>query len=235
MTYDTLASYYDDLVKDEQATQDWVQWIQRFQKPCDFLELACGSGEITHCLENLGYTMTALDLSQPMIDRAKAKDDRITFTCQDMKDLSNFGQFDAIACLCDSFNYILSKAEIEAFFKEVAMHLKAGGHFFFDTHTLDRLKEFHEEWNETGTFEDGLKYQWSITSEDDWIYQDFAFYLKNGQVIQEHHLQRVYEPEFLAQAFQKYFTVVDVCTDFFEPGICEGEKYFYVLERKAEI
>ena len=47
MIYDTLASYYDALVKDEEATLSWVHWIESFQKPYSMLELACGSAEIT--------------------------------------------------------------------------------------------------------------------------------------------------------------------------------------------
>lgn len=233
MNYNTLASYYDDLVKDDQATQAWVDWIQRFQKPCSMLELACGSGEITHTLHHLGYQMSALDLSQAMIDKARTKDDEIVYYCQDMKDLSNLGSYEAMACLCDSFNYLLSIEDVKTFFKEVSSHLKEGGLFFFDTHSLDRLSEFEQEWNETGTFVDGLHYQWSISSEDDWIYQDFAFYLPNGQVKQEHHLQRVYEPKSLEQAFLPYFSIVDVCTDFDLVGIQEGEKYFYVLKKEG--
>lgn len=233
MNYNTLATYYDDLVKDDQATQAWVDWIQRFQKPCPMLELACGSGEITHSLHRLGYQMSALDLSQAMIDKARSKDDEIDYYCQDMKNLSNLASYDAMACLCDSFNYLLSMEDVKIFFKEVSAHLKEGGLFFFDTHSLDRLSEFEQEWNETGTFEDGLHYQWSISSEDDWIYQDFAFYLPNGQVKQEHHLQRVYEPKDLEQAFSPYFSIVDICTDFDLSGIQEGEKYFYVLKKEG--
>ncbi len=63
--------------------------------------------------------MTALDLSQPMIDRAKAKDDRITFTCQDMKDLSNFGQFDAIACLVTALITSYPKLKLKRFLKKL--------------------------------------------------------------------------------------------------------------------
>lgn len=232
MMYNQLASYYDDLVKDEEATQAWVQWIESSCKPCSFLELACGSGEITHQLSQDGFTMDALDLSQDMIDQAQKKDDSIHFYCQNMLDLSNLGQYDAMACLCDSFNYLLDQKEVETLFQEVHHHLNEGGYFFFDTHALDRLTEFEEEWNETGTFEDGVSYQWSIESEDDWIYQDFAFYMLDGSILQEHHLQRVYQPKELEEIFSPYFDVVDIKTDFDLPGIQPGEKYFYVLRKK---
>ena len=102
--------------------------------------------------------------------------------------------------------------------------------FFFDTHSLDRLVEFEEEFNETGCFED-CQYQWSILSEDDYIYQDFAFYLDDGKIVQEHHIQRVYTPEWLETELKKYFEILKVTTDFDLEGIQEGEKYFYVCRR----
>ena len=231
--YDTLASYYDALVKDEEATRDWVHWIEKYQKPCTFLELACGSGEITQSLAEDGYTMTALDLSEAMICQAKRKDteQKIQFLVQDMRNLSSLPVFDAIACLCDSFNYILSSEEVGAFFQEVYTHLKPEGLFFFDTHSLDRLEEFQEEFNETGHIDD-IDYQWSITSEEEIIYQDFAFYLADGQVIQEHHMKRVYDPLFLKEALEPWFTIEHITTDFVNEGIQSGEKYFYVCRRK---
>lgn len=236
MIYNTLANYYDDLVKDEEATQAWVDWIYRFCKPCSTLELACGSGEITHALADLDYSMTALDLSMEMVKRAQEKDHahKIHFLCQNMLNLKNLKQFDCILCLCDSFNYLLEDQDVERFFQEVHDHLNDDGYFFFDMHSLDRLDEFSEEFNETGCFDDDTQYQWSIMSEDDFVYQDFAFFLNDGKVIQEHHIQRVYDPTWLSKKLSAYFEIVDVCTDFELDGIDEGEKYFYVLRKKGK-
>ena len=134
MIYNTLAHYYDALVKDEEASREWVSWIESELAPCDCLELACGSGEITEMLALKGYTMTALDLSEEMVKQAKSKnlEGSIEFLCQDMRNLSNLGSYSGIFCLCDSFNYILEKEEIDAFFHEVSQHLKPNGLFFFD-------------------------------------------------------------------------------------------------------
>jgi SAM-dependent methyltransferase len=236
MIYNTLANYYDALVKDEEASRQWVEWIQSKSEACSCLELACGSGEITEMLANLNYKVTALDLSQEMVKRAKEKnvEQNIEFLCQDMRDLSNLGDFHIILCLCDSFNYLLDKDDVKKFFHEVYLHLNQGGRFFFDTHALDRLEEFSQEYNETGEFEDGCKYQWSIMSEDDYVYQDFAFYTKQG-VIQEHHIQRVYDPKWLEKELSAYFEIESVCTDFGLERICEGEKYFYICRKKENV
>lgn len=236
MIYNTLAHYYDRLVKDEEATQAWVRWILNFVLGNSILELACGSGEITLELARHKKAVDALDLSAEMIKEAKEKEysESIRFWVQNMLDLSGLPKYDAILCLCDSFNYLLEKEEVVQFFKGCYEHLNPNGYLLFDTHSLDRLTEFEGEFNETGTFEDGVQYQWSIMAEEDWIYQDFAFYLEDGTIQEEHHLQRVYDPAWLEQAFGPYFELVDLTTDFDRVGIEEGEKYFYVLRRKGE-
>lgn len=42
-------------------------------KPLDVLDLACGTGEITRALLSLNHRVTALDFSEAMIERARAK------------------------------------------------------------------------------------------------------------------------------------------------------------------
>lgn len=235
MMYNTLAHYYDCLVKDEEATQAWVNWILDFVEGDSILELACGSGEITIELAHHHKQIDALDLSEEMIKAAQEKvhSEPIRFFKQNMLDLSFLPTYDAILCLCDSFNYLLEKEEVLQFFKACYEHLKEEGYLLFDTHSLDRLIEFGGEFNETGAFEDGVQYQWSIMAEEEWIYQDFAFYFEDGTIQKEHHLQRVYDPSWLKEAFSPYFELVDLRTDFDQAGIVEGEKYFYVLKRKG--
>ena len=72
-----------------------------------------------------------------------------------------------------------------------------------------------------------------IMAEDDYVYQDFAFYMKD-KVVQEHHIQRVYDPIWLSDTLSKYFDVLKVTTDFDIEGIAPGEKYFYVCRKKVQ-
>lgn len=232
MIYQTLADYYDALVQDDEATQAWVDWILSFVQQGDFLELACGSGEITTELGK-SFSMTAMDLSSEMVERAKEKEGAkaIQWKTGDMRHLDEYGQYDVIGCFCDSINYILEKDEIESMFEQCAQHLNSDGWFLFDTHSLDRLEEFKESYEETGTFKDGMDVQWVITSEEDFIYQDFAFYYPE-RTLQEHHIQRVYDPNWLKEVLEKWFTIVSIKTDFDEEGIVPGEKYFFACQKK---
>lgn len=235
MIYDILAGYYDDLVRDDEATKQWVDWIESYNPKKDFLELACGTGEITLQLAK-NHQVSALDLADHMVEAAKAKDidHQVDFQTGDMRDLSKFGEFDAIGCFCDSFNYLLEEEEVRAFFKEVKAHLREDGLFFFDSHALARIDEFalDHAYSEAGTFEDGTNVQWEIASTPEGlIYQDFAFYLPD-QTIAEHHIQRVYDPEWLIQVVKEDFEILSLTTDWEIEGADEGEKYFFVCKKK---
>lgn len=232
--YETLGHYYDALVRDEEAAQKWVDWIESFAPGQTFLELACGSGEITVRLSAL-HQLSALDLSAAMLEAARAKDSagRIAFYQQDMRDLSGLGVFDAIGCFCDSFNYLVDERDVQAFFQETAAHLKDGGLLLFDSHGLSRLEEFEDDYEEAGTFEDGTQVQWMISTENSLLYQDFAFY-QDGNTIEEHHLQRVYSPQQLTDWLDAAgFEVIDLCGDFGEAGLDTCEKYFFACRKKA--
>lgn len=233
MMYHTLAHYYDALVGDPEAIAAWVHWIEKHADHGSFLELACGSGEITLQLSK-EFTVTAMDLSADMVEQAKTKPgaERIEWKVGDMRDLSEYGKYDAVGCFCDSFNYILEPKEAEDFLHACAGHLNPGGWLLFDTHSMDRLEEFEEPYDETGTFDDGMNVQWVISAEEGLIYQDFAFYYPERTVV-ENHIQRVYDPLWLRGILQKDFEVVEISTDFDQPGIVEGEKIFFACRKKA--
>ena len=82
MIYHDLADYYDDLVKDEEATMRWADLTESVlgKQRKKILELACGSAEISLELSLRGYSVLATDLSQDMLNKAKAKNDLLPFS-----------------------------------------------------------------------------------------------------------------------------------------------------------
>ncbi|WP_294729613.1 class I SAM-dependent methyltransferase [uncultured Faecalibaculum sp.] len=231
MNYGILARYYDALVKDDEATLQWVNWIGRRGRT--LLDCACGSGEITRQLAGLYEQTAGMDLSPDMIRAASAKDpeNTVTWLAGDMTDLDSLGTWDVITCLCDSVNYLDRQGFIQ-WLDQVHDHLNDGGWLCFDMHSLDRLEEFDQGYVETGTFDDGTQVQWVIESEEDRLYQDFAFYLTDGTTLQEHHVQHVHDPAFVEEELKRRFDIASVTTDFDLPGLQPGEKYFYICRKK---
>lgn len=234
MAYQILAGYYDDLVKDDQAAERWASWVRQWMDSGRFLELACGSGEITRRLSQF-LDVRALDLSADMLEHAAKKPgmEKVALECRNMLDLSGMDTYQGIGCFCDSFNYLSEPEEVQTFFKECADHLEENGVLLFDMHAFSRLDEFAEGYEECGTFADGTQLQWVIQSEDDLLYQDFAFYTDKGLVC-EHHLQRVYTLEQIRSWMDKRLEIEDVLTDFTLPGEQEGEKVFVVCRKKEQ-
>lgn len=231
MMYEKLADYYDALVSDEEATLAWCDLIEHYVKGKEVLELACGSGEITCELAKRGYHMFASDISESMLEKTRAKNVYgMELACLDMRKFELNRKFDAILCLCDSFNYILKDEDVESMFDCVVNHLNDDGYFIVDMHTRDRLDEFVEEYNEAGSVM-GCEYQWCITSENDRVYQNFAFYDEQGKVILEQHEQRVYDPQWIIKQLEKRGFVIEIKTDFELEGIQSGEKWFFIARK----
>lgn len=232
MMYQVLAKYYDALVKDEEATAAWVEFIKAHMPKGDVMELACGSGEITIALSQEGYHVSASDLSSDMIHAAMAKpgSEAIAWSVMDMSKFEDEHVYDGILCLCDSFNYLLSDTQVDHMFTQVYAHLRDQGVFIMDMHSLDRLDEFVEEYNEAGKIM-SHEYQWTIYAVEDRIYQNFAFYDEDGRVTLEQHIQRVYDPMDIKARLEQTGFQVEIYTDFTQEGICEGEKQFFVCRK----
>ena len=220
MIYQTLAPFYDLLVKDDEATQMWVDFTQKYAKGTNILELACG------------YFMYGTDLSQEMIDEAQEKEgsELVQWEALDMVQLPLDKKYDSILCYCDSLNYVVQNQDVLTVFEKVYACLEDGGVFLFDIHSLDREVEFAEEYIEEG-FLDDVAYQWTIRHEDHFLYHSFTFYDANGKLEQEQHVQKVHNPLWVKEQLERIGFDVSMYTDFDLEGIQEGEKIFYVAKK----
>lgn len=230
--YKVLAQFYDPLVKDEKATQDWVDFIEKHASFQSLIEYACGSGEITLALARKGYHVQASDLSEDMVKQAQSKKDaeKVEFSVWDMREAQE-GKADLVLCLCDSMNYLHDDHEFKQVLRNAYNNLNDKGTFIFDVHSLDRLEEFEEEFYEEGLI-DGKGYEWSIESHQDTIFQNFVFFDEEGHATYEQHIQKVFHPEDIKKWIQECGFDYEVYTDFKTFGIAPGEKYFYICRRK---
>ncbi len=226
MIYDSLADYYDELVRDDESTLRWVNFTKDNIKGKKILELACGSGEITNGLYKEGYDIVGSDISSSMLNRLNKKYPYIKTKEIDMVNFGSDIRYDGIICYCDSINYLSSINECRSMFESVYNALTDQGVFIFDMHTEDRLIEFKDEFLEEGYIND-IPYQWSINTEDDEIHHHFAFYT-HDKLIQEYHVQKVYKLDCIISLLKSIGFSIEVYTDFDIKGVSEGEKYFIV-------
>ena len=165
--YTAFASVYDRLMRnvDYDYWARYYAWLLqragvREGRVC---ECACGTGELTHRLQQLGYQMTGVDLSQEMLSLAqqKARDwgVMIPFVQQDMCKLKLHRSQDAILCTCDGVNYLTTPPEIRRFFQAAYAALRPGGALIFDVSTPDKLKNTLGN-NTLGSQEEDVAYVW---------------------------------------------------------------------------
>ena len=138
MIYTNFAAVYDSLIN--MPTQKWVWYIRALWQmhgfsPKAVLDLACGTGNITHLLSKGGYDLIGIDMSEDMLAVARQKGSKPLFVCQDMRKFELHGAVDAIICLCDSLNYLDEPKDLLAVFRRVKKYLKPGGCFIFDINT----------------------------------------------------------------------------------------------------
>lgn len=116
------------------------QWAAE-QSPGDVLELASGSGRVAIALARRGRSVTGLELSSLMLDRARTRTNHLPEAVQARLqwvrgDMANFSlpnqQFQLIFIAYNSFWLLTDPAAQEACLACVARHLAPGGRFILD-------------------------------------------------------------------------------------------------------
>lgn len=104
------------------------------------LDLACGTGDLYEFVKSKGYEYVGVDVSDDMLEQARAKHPRVKFEKGDATKLSGggLGKFDAILCNM-LFPSVSEKSEIGAIFEggaslltEDGLMLTSSGHPCFD-------------------------------------------------------------------------------------------------------
>ena len=138
--YESFAPFYDRFTaeSDYEAWADTVEPLLHRHRPgaSRLLDLACGTGESLLPFLRRGYEVTGCDLSEAMLEQARAKAPGVRLVRADITGLPVLGRFDAVTCFDDSLNYLCSPEELEAAFRSARRNLAPGGVFAFDLNTL---------------------------------------------------------------------------------------------------
>lgn len=147
--YDAFAPFYDEFT----AHHDYELWIGGLLELAyehglygsTALDVGCGTGKSFLPLLGRGFSMTACDSSQAMLDRATKKSPSVRFHLLDARDLPVLGSFDLVTCLDDVVNYQLETGDLIGLLAGVARNLRPGGVLVFDTNTLNGLAGFFRD------------------------------------------------------------------------------------------
>lgn len=237
-----MARIYDLLMEDAPYGK-WVEFtkkmVHRFKPDAQsMLDVGCGTGEITHRLQQEGFQMTGIDLSSDMLTVAQQKDPRsnIKWMHQDMTALEGLKGYDCVVSYCDVFNYLTEDYQVQRAFDSIYYSLDAGGLFMFDVHSLDHIQEDLSG----ATFaevRDDLSYIWFCDPGEklNSVVHDLTFFVQNGKNFQrfdEVHEQRGYERKVLeCWLNQTGFELLGLYSDFSEKPSSDGERWLFICRK----
>jgi len=210
-SYTALARVYDALMYDVDY-KEWAAYIASLLKEngvepgADVLDAACGTGTLSLLLYRAGFGLTALDLSEDMLNAAARKFREsgadIPLVRQDMRHICLHKKCAAVVCTCDGVNYLPGKKDTAAFFKSAYGALKEDGILLFDVSTEYKLSRVIADNVFCDEAED-MAYIWKNTFKARKSVMELTLFLREGDVFRRYseiHTQRVYPLEELREA-----------------------------------
>lgn len=224
--YTYISQVYDKMI--EMDYDKWKIFVENYfalshiptkGKKC--LELGCGTGNMTINLKKIGFEVTALDISEDMLqvaeEKLRLKNYKVNFVIGDMVNININKKFDYIFSFCDGYNYITEDEDITSSFKSVYNNLQDNGEFIFDISTEYKL--IKEIGNKSFTLNDEeLCYIWDNYTEDDRIEMYISFFVKEGNLYRrfdEVHYQRAYNIDYIKELLiQVGFKNIEIYNDY---------------------
>ena len=150
--YDNMASSYDKLFLDWQATTheqaeilDKLFHERGFDRSAKILDCACGIGTQAVGIAALGYDVTGSDISRAELEEARQRAEKnnvdIRFEYADFCALGDSfsEQFDIIIAMDNALPHMLSGEALEAAVSSITAQLKAGGIFVASIRDYDAM------------------------------------------------------------------------------------------------
>ena len=247
MIYQIFAQLYDQLF-DPELYKRWLDFTLREAQPnsqTDCLDLAGGAGRLGVMLAQNNINVTVADFSTEMLSLAQQHASEagveLGIVEADMRDLSNFPQYDLVTCYADSLNYLDRLEDIGATFVQVFEHLKQDGTFLFDM--ISPYKTDVEYPSYMYNYEDDdhqHAFMWRSYSDDDvehGVIHELTFFnrLSNGdyQRVGETHFERAYElQELLNELKNAGFNQIEVSADFGKEQVKKEDTRWFFKCRK---
>lgn len=216
MAYGNFAKIYDDLINEDINYEEMCSRIMEICKNQNisfnnYLDIACGTGNVTKRIAKNFKESFAIDLSEDMLREAFDKFKKEKIKCkilrQDMTELNLNRKFDLITCVLDSSNYIIEESKFIQYIQGVKDHLNNEGIFIFDINSYYKLSTILG--NNTYTYnEDEVFYVWENSFENDLLSMYLTFFVKNNEDnfyerFEEEHLEKAYKENFIEETLKK--------------------------------
>ena len=236
------AKFYDALYRDKDYMSEAKTVDKLLKKYGDniqsILVMGCGTGRHDRCLQQLGYHIRGIDMSEDMIKEAKAVSTNIEYEVSDIRDYKTDRKYDAVVSLFHVISYQTTNEDIKKSLQTASNALKIGGVLLFDVwygpgvltdRPSKRIKEV--EWNDHRIVRTAtpamhpnenivdVRYDFKITGDSNTDVEELT---------EEHHMRYYFKPEmeeYMKQTGLKMLDCID-CNGLGEPGFGSWTAYF---------
>jgi len=242
--YKEFAHIYDELINSDIDYKTWASNILFICKEYSldmesYLDLACGTGNLTIEITSEFKNIWAVDLSCDMLSQAeiKMRDAHLEakFVCQDICALNLNKTFNLITCCLDSTNYILKEENFKKYLIGAYNLLKEDGLFVFDINSYYKLT--HILGNNIFNYDsDDVVYIWENYLENDIVEMNLTFFVKEGQVYRrfdEQHSERAYTEKYVEKVIKEIgFEIIKKMDNYEDKIVSDStERICYVLKK----
>ncbi|MBX0334361.1 class I SAM-dependent methyltransferase [Pontibacter sp. HSC-14F20] len=196
------------------------------------LDLACGKGRHSLYLNQLGYDVTGIDLSEKSIAYARQyENERLSFDVHDMREVYKPETFDFVLNLFTSFGYFETETENVVALRAAAANLKHGGKLVIDFMNTDRTIErlVSREQKEV----QGILFDIGRKVENDFIVKTIRFKDKGRNYCFEERVRALRQENFMEYFRIAQLREVEIFGDYklhaFDPG--KSERIIFVLKK----
>lgn len=217
MNYNQFAWYYDSLMEPK-FYEDYFHFICNKANFSNVLDLGCGTGRIDAMLASQANNITAVDLSNQMIEVAKQtiNNKNCRFEVADMTTYRSSESFDLVLCICDSLNYVLGFQNQVKVLESAYYHLKNNGTFIFDIHSEYKMNVLFKDYLEEEENEDFYFY-WKVKKTGEYQITHYVIIedLTEDTRMEEKHVQESYPIGLYIKELKRIgFNSVDFYDDF---------------------
>jgi len=239
--YQYLAGVYDLMMEDVDYDA-WAAYLHGLLLRSGakrIFETACGTGEITRRLFDLGYDIVASDASEAMLrvaaQKARQRGYGIRFVRQDMRRIETARPMDAILCVCDGVNYIDAEG-VKQFARSAYAALKPGGLLLFDISTRSKLQSMDGQVYFDDAEEAACIWTNRYDQKTGTLQMDVTLFIRRGELFErsgERHVQYAHEVDALTEAVRGAgFTQANSYEAFAEgPATADAQRVQFVCIR----
>ncbi len=123
--YDPLADLYDLEYVHDHDVPFWLALAERESGP--IVEWGAGTGRVAVPLADAGHGVTAVELSEQMVERGRKKGGTVEWVAGDMRTARLDRRYGLAICAFNSFLCLLTTDEALAFLRNAREHLGPGG------------------------------------------------------------------------------------------------------------